>query len=241
MNDKEKRIQDLLASPSYAIAFEDEAFLTRENLRGTRLQLEYNKTEMMLGEANIQNTIVMFGSARTQPDHPVYQAAYEISYKISLLCTDNTVLCSGGGPGIMQAVNHGAFDAGKKSIGLNIEIPHEQEPNQYISPELCFNFHYFAIRKMHFLRRAKVLIAFPGGFGTMDELFETLTLIQTKKISPLPIILFDKKWWESIINFQGLVDSKTISKSDLELFDFVQTVEEAVDIIKQKASCCLHL
>lgn len=239
MNDKQKRVQALLASPSYHIAFKDKDFLTRENLRGTRLQLEYNKAEMMLNEADIQNTIVMFGSARTKPESPTYQAAYEIAHKVSSLCTNNTVLCSGGGPGIMQAVNHGAFDAGKKSIGLNIEIPHEQEPNQYISPDLCFNFHYFAIRKMHFLRRAKALIAFPGGFGTMDELFETLTLIQTKKINPLPIILFDQKWWENIINFQGLVEAKTISASDLKLFNFAQTVDEALNIIKQKAQCCL--
>ena len=141
------------------------------------------------------------------------------------------VVITGGGPGIMEAGNLGAHDVAAKSIGLNIVLPHEQAPNQYISPDLCFQFHYFAIRKMHFLMRAAALVAFPGGFGTMDELFEALTLVQTGKIQPLPIILFGEKYWRNIINFEQLVEEGMISPEDLELFRFVETSEEAWEII----------
>ena len=133
----------------------------------------------------------------------------------------------------MEAGNLGAHDVAAKSIGLNIVLPHEQAPNQYISPDLCFQFHYFAIRKMHFLMRAAALVAFPGGFGTMDELFEALTLIQTGKIQPLPVILFGEEYWRKIVNFDQLVAEGMISPEDLELFQFVETVDEAWDIIAQ--------
>ncbi len=143
------------------------------------------------------------------------------------------VVVTGGGPGIMEAGNRGAYDVGAESIGLNIVLPFEQKPNEYITPELCFQFHYFAIRKMHFLMRAKALIVFPGGYGTLDELFDTLTLIQTKKISSIPVLIFGREFWERIINFEALVEEGTVSPEDIELFKYVETAEEAWEIISR--------
>ncbi|MBS3907426.1 MAG: TIGR00730 family Rossman fold protein [Syntrophaceae bacterium] len=143
------------------------------------------------------------------------------------------VVVTGGGPGIMEAANRGAYDVGAESIGLNIVLPFEQKPNEYITPELCFQFHYFAIRKMHFLMRAKALVVFPGGYGTFDELFETLTLIQTRKISPIPVLIFGREFWERIINFEALVEEGTVSPEDIELFKYVETAEEAWEIISR--------
>lgn len=134
---------------------------------------------------------------------------------------------TGGGPGVMEAANKGAAEVGAKSIGLNIVLPHEQYPNSYITPELCFRFHYFAMRKMHFLMRAKALVVFPGGFGTLDELFETLTLVQTKKIKPLPVLIFGKDYWSKLINFEWLVEEGMVDAADLNLFEYVETAEEA--------------
>ncbi len=143
------------------------------------------------------------------------------------------MVITGGGPGIMEAANRGARDVGAKTMGLNIVLPHEQAPNPYITPELCFQFHYFSIRKMHFLMRAQALIAFPGGFGTLDELFETLTLIQTKKIKPLPVLLFGREFWQKLINFEFLVEEGVISPEDLDIFKFVETAEEAAEIVEK--------
>jgi len=143
----------------------------------------------------------------------------------------NFVVITGGGPGIMEAANRGADEVGAENIGLNIVLPFEQKPNEYITPELCFQFHYFAIRKMHFLMRAKALVVFPGGFGTLDELFETLTLIQTRKIKRIPVLIFGREYWERIINFDALVDEGTISPEDIELFKYVETAEDAWEII----------
>ncbi|MDV6316707.1 TIGR00730 family Rossman fold protein [Idiomarina sp. HP20-50] len=140
---------------------------------------------------------------------------------------ENLMIVSGGGPGIMEAANRGAMEAGGQSIGFNIVLPHEQRPNPYITPEYCFQFHYFAIRKMHFLQRARALVAFPGGFGTLDELFETLTLVQTKKSEPVPIVLVGSEFWSRLINFDVLVEEGTITEQDLELFQMVDTAEEA--------------
>ncbi len=142
------------------------------------------------------------------------------------------VVVTGGGPGIMEAANRGAYEVGAKSIGFNITLPFEQEPNPYISPELCFQFHYFAIRKMHFLLRAKALVAFPGGFGTLDELFEGLTLIQTKKILDLPVILFGEEYWRKIINFQQMVNEGTIDEDDINLFVYADKAKDAWNYIK---------
>ncbi|HUU46461.1 MAG TPA: TIGR00730 family Rossman fold protein [Acidobacteriota bacterium] len=143
------------------------------------------------------------------------------------------VIMTGGGPGIMEAANRGAWDVGAESIGLNITLPHEQEPNRYITPELCFQFRYFAIRKMHFLLRARALVAFPGGYGTMDELFEALTLVQTQKIDPLPIVLMDRAFWDGAIHFDHLVDEGVIDPGDINLFHYAETAQEAWDWIRE--------
>ena len=163
-----------------------------------------------------------------------YEQARELARLISRNSPrDKLVVVTGGGPGIMEAANRGAYESGAQSIGLKIVLPYEQKPNDYITPELVFQFHYFAIRKMHFLLRAKSLVAFPGGFGTMDELFEALTLIQTGKIKPMPVLLFGKKFWERVIDFQALVDEGTVSAEDLNIFQYVETASEAWDIISQ--------
>ena len=166
-----------------------------------------------------------------------YDEARRLGALISEICDRhsgcNLIVITGGGPGIMEAANRGAYDIGAKTMGLNIVLPHEQAPNAYISPELCFQFHYFSIRKMHFLMRAQALVAFPGGFGTLDELFETLTLIQTKKIEPLPVLLFGREFWKKVIDFDFLVEEGVISPEDLDIFQFVETAEEAATIIEK--------
>lgn len=164
-----------------------------------------------------------------------YEEARRLGRLLSQRCHVRTgcklIVLTGGGPGIMEAANRGAHEAGAKTMGLNIVLPHEQAPNPYITPELCFQFHYFSIRKMHFLMRAQALVAFPGGFGTLDELFETLTLIQTKKIKPLPVLLFGRDFWDKLIDFNFLVAEGVIAPEDLDIFQFVDTAEEAAKII----------
>jgi len=161
-----------------------------------------------------------------------YEEARKLGRLIAAYSDDcRFVVMTGGGPGIMEAANRGAHDAGALSIGMNIVLPHEQLPNPFITPELNFQFHYFAIRKMHLIMRAKSLVAFPGGFGTLDELFETLTLIQTGKVRHIPVLLFGREFWERVIHFQALVDEGTIAPEDLSLFNYVDTAEEAWDII----------
>ena len=166
-----------------------------------------------------------------------YDEARELGRLVSSTCQMNEdcdyVIVTGGGPGIMEAANRGAYDVGAKSIGLNITIAHEQEPNSYISPELCFEFKYFAIRKMHFLMRAKAMVAFPGGFGTMDELFETLTLIQTQKMEPIPVILFGRDYWDRLVNWDMFVEEGTISPEDLDLITYAETAQEVWDIVTE--------
>jgi hypothetical protein len=163
---------------------------------------------------------------------------YEEARRFAALVTERSralptpiYVVTGGGPGIMEAGNRGAYEIGGKSIGLNIVLPHEQEPNPYITPELCFQFHYFALRKMHFLMRSIALVCFPGGFGTLDELFETMTLVQTGKSRARPILLFGRAFWEKLVNFEHLVDTGMISPGDLSLFHFVETAEEAWDLL----------
>jgi len=163
-----------------------------------------------------------------------YDEARKLGHLISINTgKDKLMVVTGGGPGIMEAANRGAHEAGIPSIGMNITLPHEQAPNSYITPDLNFQFHYFAIRKMHLLMRAKSLVAFPGGFGTLDELFETLTLIQTHKVQPIPVLLFGQAFWERIINFNALVEEGTISSEDLDLFVYVETAEEAWELISE--------
>ena len=163
---------------------------------------------------------------------------YEEARRFAALVTERSralptpiYVVTGGGPGIMEAGNRGAFDVGGKSIGLNIVLPHEQAPNEYVTPDLCFNFHYFAIRKMHFLMRARAICVFPGGFGPLDEMFESLTLIQTGRMKPVPFLLFGRAYWEKILNWQALAEAGVISEKDLSLFKFVETAEEAVAAI----------
>ncbi len=163
-----------------------------------------------------------------------YDEARKLGHLISINTgKDKLVVVTGGGPGIMEAANRGAHEAGIPSIGMNITLPHEQVPNEYITPDLNFQFHYFAIRKMHLLMRAKSLVAFPGGFGTLDELFETLTLIQTGKVLPIPVLLFGRAFWDRIVNFEALVEEGTISAKDLDLFVYVETAEEAWELIAE--------
>lgn len=165
-----------------------------------------------------------------------YQASRDFAYRVAKHGQqhpeEKLTIISGGGPGIMEAANRGAMEAGSPSIGLNIVLPKEQNPNPYITPEFCFQFHYFAIRKMHFLQRARALVAFPGGFGTLDELFETLTLLQTKKAEAVPVILYDEAFWRRLINFDLLVESGVISAEDLDLIQFVDTPEQAWQAIR---------
>jgi uncharacterized protein (TIGR00730 family) len=174
--------------------------------------------------------------ARKQLDlSKYYEIARDFGRLVSSTCQGNGrcdyVIVTGGGPGIMEAANRGAADVKGKSIGLNITLPHEQRPNAYITPELCFQFRYFALRKMHFLIRAKALVAFPGGFGTLDELFETLTLLQTGKATGLSVVLIGRSFWERLINWQLLIDEGLISTHDLQLFHFAETAKEAWDFI----------
>ncbi|MBW7922035.1 MAG: TIGR00730 family Rossman fold protein [Rubellimicrobium sp.] len=237
-------------SSTYRLAFTDRDFLLREELRPVRLQLELLKPQMALDEAGITSTVVMFGSARIpapeqarvarNPGLAALSHHYAEAQKLAEALTRRSlqtggttdVVCTGGGPGIMEAGNRGAAAAGGHSIGLNIVLPHEQVPNPYVTPELCFNFHYFAMRKMHFLMRAKAICIFPGGFGTLDEMFESLTLIQSGRMEKVPFLLFGRAFWEGLINWQALVDAGTIAPGDLDLFRYVEDADEAFAIIE---------
>ncbi|MCO6361905.1 LOG family protein [Paracoccus sp. 08] len=237
-------------APSYQLAFSDRDFLLREELRPVRLQLELLKPQMIMDEHGIESTVVMFGGARIPaPDGAARDARSPALAELSKYYTEarlfarlmterslaqggkELVICTGGGPGVMEAGNLGAQEVGGQSIGLGIVLPHEQAPNPYVTPDLCFNFHYFAIRKMHFLMRARAITVFPGGFGTLDELFEALTLIQTGRMARIPVVLFGAEFWDGIINWQALARAGTISASDLDLIRYVETADEAVAII----------
>jgi uncharacterized protein (TIGR00730 family) len=236
-------------SRSYLLPAEDGAFLLRDEMRALRFALEYSKAEYILRDWGIRSTIVVFGSARIpspeaepldrgQRPGPAalskwYAEARSFGRIVSerggaLRSTDgwrDNVIATGGGPGIMEAANRGAADAGAPSIGFNISLPHEQEPNGYSTPELTFRFHYFAMRKMHLAIRANALAVFPGGFGTLDELFEILTLRQTRKAPPMPIVLFGRAYWRSILNFDGLLAHGLIAEEDLALFEIVDDAQ----------------
>lgn len=246
---------------AYRLAFQDMDFLLREDLRPVRFQLELMKPEVMMNEANIASTFVFYGSARIpEPEKAeallaaastdaqrlvaerlkakskYYDEARKLARMASRIKPDEEgrrqfVVCSGGGPSIMEAANRGAADEGQESIGLNIVLPHEQLPNPYVTPSLSFQFHYFSLRKMHFLLRARAVAIFPGGFGTFDEGFELLTLIQTGKIKPLPIMLFGREFWERVVNFDALVEEGVVSADDLNLFKYVETAEEAWEYV----------
>jgi uncharacterized protein (TIGR00730 family) len=223
-----------LASPSFRLPALDQEYLLGDSTRGVRFMLEYAKAEEVLRRWRICSTIVVFGSARIPRDSPWYQTAKAFAYLASERGGAkelydgfrHNVIATGGGPGIMEAANLGASEAGAPSIGFNITIPLEQEPNAYSTPDLTFQFHYFAMRKMHLAMRAAALIVFPGGFGTFDELFEILTLRQTGKMPDIPIVLVDRQYWTSVINFKEMLDRGMIAPRELELFDFAETADD---------------
>ncbi|TWT99856.1 putative lysine decarboxylase [Botrimarina colliarenosi] len=263
--------QAILASPTYVLAEKDTNWLRDAAMRPVRMQLELQKTELLLSRAGVKSTVVVFGGTQIVPHEEAeqklaaaqaeldanpdshlakrgvvraearlkksrfYNECREFAKLVSGRCQIDGkcefVVTTGGGPGVMEAGNRGAFEIGAKSIGLNIELPHEQEPNPYITPELCFEFHYFAMRKFHFILRAAALVVFPGGFGTLDELFNCLCLRQTGRMQAIPIILYGKEYWDSVINFQSLADEGVIADEHLDLISYAETPEEAWGII----------
>lgn len=276
MNEQEKarRLERLIHSPSYRLAYQDIDFLSTPEMRAKRIELELLKPEMAFKEHNIRSTIVVFGSTRIidsaesqnqlerakarladTPDDIRRQRAvaraqrlaaksryYDLARQFGRLVSSQCqkqggdaeyVIVTGGGPGIMEAANRGAFEVNAKSVGLNIHLPMEQMPNPYITPDLCFQFRYFAMRKFHFLMRAKALVVFPGGFGTLDELFDAITLRQTGRMPEIPIIMFGREYWEGVLDFRFLADEGAIDDQDLDLFRYAETPEEAWDMIQR--------
>ena len=254
-----------LEADAYRLAFADPEFLLRRETRGIRFQLEMLKPDLEQQAQGIENTIVVFGSARFPAPEQAQQALqlardsgdaqalvvaqrqernavfYEqarlfgqlvATYSKPLLPAQQLIICTGGGPGIMEAANRGAQEVGAPTVGLNIALPHEQGSNSYVTPSLSFKFHYFALRKMHFMMRAKALVAFPGGFGTLDELFEVITLVQTRKAKPVPIILFGSSYWKRLLNLDVLIEEGAISPEDLKLIEYVDEPQAAWDAIK---------
>ena len=270
-----------LDADAYRLAFADPEFLLRRETRGIRMQLEMLKPELGQSQQGIENTVVVFGSARfpspetasaslaaaqvnlakistTEPDVSGLSDAQDAlmvaerhmrnahfydqarlfarlvaEHSLPLPLAEQLFICTGGGPGIMEAANRGAHELGAPTVGLNIVLPHEQSGNKYITPSLNFKFHYFALRKMHFMMRAKALVAFPGGFGTLDELFEVVTLVQTGKSKALPIVLFGSSYWKRLIDFNVLIEEGAISPKDVDLFHYVDEPQEAWEIIKR--------
>ncbi len=247
------------------LAFADPEFLLRRETRGIRFQLELLKPDLEQQAMGIENTIVVFGSARfrSEEDSTAMVAAAEASgdeaqlrrvralarnaqyyekarafgklvaqYSAGKNPEDMLFICTGGGPGIMQAANRGAYEGDGISVGLSIALPMEESANPYVTPALSFKFHYFALRKMHFMMRAKALVAFPGGFGTLDELFEVITLVQTRKSKQVPIVLFGSDYWKRLVNFDVLIEEGVISPADLDLFQYADEPQAAWDIIK---------
>ena len=259
-------LRQIITSPTYKLAEDDKEFLREYEVRGVRLELDYLKAELVMKRYGIEDTIVVFGSARILPkeiaqkhleklqsigaDTAALKDAqkklemsryYEDARKLGYLIgssgkapSDNRVMVmTGGGPGIMEAANRGAYEAGANSIGLNITLPREQHPNPYITPGLCFLLHYIAIRKLHFFQRAKAMVVYPGGFGTLDEFFELLTLIQTGTMPKIPVILVGKAWWSRLIDFDFLIEERMIAAEDLKIFHPVENAKEAWRAIVQ--------
>ncbi len=254
-----------LEAQAYRLAFADPEFLLRREARGVRMQLEMLKPDLEQSAQGIENTVVVFGSARFKApedaqaalaqaqasgdahavsaaerhvrnarhyDHARLFARLVAQFSANQAPKDRLYIATGGGPGIMEAANRGAHEMGAPNVGLNIALPHEQIHNPYITPTLCFKFHYFALRKLHFMMRAKALVAFPGGFGTLDELFEVITLVQTKKAKPVPIVLFGTDYWKRLLNFEVLVEEGAISPEDLSLFHYCDDPVQAWEIIR---------
>ncbi len=271
--DAARRLEAILASPSYREADEDVDFLHHDETRGVRLQLDFLKTESLLAQHGVRHTIVVFGSTRI-PDPAVARRDVELARRALCEAPEDPerkrkamvaerilansryydearefgrlvggaprqpqggriLVMTGGGPGTMEAANRGAHDVGAESVGLNIRLPREQYPNPYVTPDLCFRFHYFALRKLHFVKRARALVAFPGGYGTFDELFETLTLVQTRTIEPIPVILVGEAYWRRAFDVDFLVAEGVIDEEDRDLFWFAETAQEIWDGILQ--------
>jgi len=263
--DAPARIAAIMKSPGYRLAEQDVEFLGSGAMRGVRLQLEYQKPELLFEEHAIAHTIVVFGSTRiceagmarrnveslrvalaSKPGdaelarrlavaerilaknhyYDVARAFGRLVGEAGRGASECIAVMTGGGPGMMEAANRGSFDVGAKTIGLNIDLPREQYPNPYVTPDLCLRFHYFALRKLHFVMRAKALVAFPGGFGTLDELFEILTLVQTRKMKPVPIVLVGEAFWRRAVDFDFLLEEGVIAQEDRALFWFAETAEE---------------
>lgn len=230
-------------SPSYRLAALDSDFILGDSTRGARFMLEYQKAEDALRARGIVSTIVVFGSARVREGDRWYEAARQFgriaSERGGALATGEAgrhhVIATGGGPGIMEAANRGATEAGAVTIGFNITLPHEQEPNAWSTPDLTFRFHYFAMRKMHLAMRAAALVVFPGGFGTLDELFEIMTLTQTGKMGPVPIVLYDETYWRGLIKFEVMREAGFVRPEDLSLFRYADSPEAAYDCIVERA------
>jgi uncharacterized protein (TIGR00730 family) len=217
-------------------AYRDPKFINSKEARALRILAEYLEPKSRLDAAGISDTIVFFGSARLKQDSPHCKAAHDLAFRLTKWSNSlgenarRFVLCSGGGPGIMEAANRGASEAGGTSIGMSIALPHEEAPNRYITRELAFHFHYFFMRKFWLIYTAKAVIVFPGGFGTFDELFEVLTLVQTKKMTkPMPIVLFGKAYWDEVVNFDALARHGTISPEDVNLVYRTDSVDEAYE------------
>jgi uncharacterized protein (TIGR00730 family) len=234
----EKDTTPQMQSPSYTLAALDRDFLLGDSMRGVRFLLEFAKADEALRAAGVRSTLVVFGSARVREDGPGRQPYwYSQARLFGRIASErggalfdhggvrDNVIATGGGPGIMEAANRGAADCGAPSAGFNITLPKEQRPNSWSTPDLSFRFHYFAMRKMHLAMRANALVVFPGGFGTLDELFELLTLRQTDKAPRIPIILVDRNYWQSVINFDRFIECGMIDRADLELFGFAEDAE----------------
>jgi uncharacterized protein (TIGR00730 family) len=226
------------ASPSYRLAALDQDFLLGDSMRGVRFLLEYAKADEQLRAWGVRSTIVVFGSARVREDGPGRQAHWYKQARIfGRIASErggaklqdgqqrDNVIATGGGPGVMEAANRGAVEGGAPTIGFNITLPREQLPNSWTTSTLTFRFHYFGMRKMHLAMRARALVVFPGGFGTLDELFELLTLRQTAKIPSMPIVLVDEAYWRAIVNFEELVKQGMVDAEDLKLFRYAEDAE----------------
>jgi uncharacterized protein (TIGR00730 family) len=254
-----------LEADAYRLAFADPEFLLRRETRGIRFQLEMLKPDLDQTEQGIENTIVVFGSARFPSPEEAQKnlqnaqrggdasaltlaqrqlrnahfydqarlfARLVAGYSAHRRPEERLFISTGGGPGIMEAANRGAHEMGAPSVGLNIALPHEQNANPYVTPTLSFKFHYFALRKMHFMMRAKALVAFPGGFGTLDELFEVITLVQTRKAKPVPIVLYGSDYWKRLFNTEVMLEEGVISPQDMDLFSYVDDPQSAWDVIR---------
>jgi uncharacterized protein (TIGR00730 family) len=240
------QIKAILASPTYRLAEDDTSFMESDAARAARLALEFMRTDAYLREHRICSTVVVFGGSRIKvpeeartPAERALSRYYDEARQLGRLLAraahgdegHHLVVVTGGGPGIMEAANRGAAEAGAPSIGFNIRLPTEQLPNPYITPSLAFRFHYFALRKMHFLLRARALVAFPGGYGTLDELFESLNLVQTREIRPIPIVLVGIEHWRRVIDFDYLVSAGLIAEADKNLVHIVDSGADAARIV----------